>query len=364
MTTATTHPVNADHFDCLSEIVLQNKTAIKAIEDTNRTLQRPITDTKMQESSLENKSFGAYIRKGETAPLNTKEMSSTDSEGGYLIPQELSTNIAERLKERSFFRKLAKVTQISTDALETLSAENDLDVGWTQEKDSRDPTDTPACNKIRIIAHELYARPRATQRLIDDASINIEDWISNQITAQMAEKETAAFIKGDGQGKPHGFLHAAAAENSGVECVKSKKDGAFDDAKPEHTLLDMIHALKTPYLNGAAWIMSRSAEAQVRKLKEPNHMHYIWEPATRSGDTASLLGYPVYVTDHMPALAAGSQSIVFGNFKEAYHIVDRGDVHMLRDPYSAKPFVEFYTTKRVGGDLINSDALVTLKFAK
>jgi HK97 family phage major capsid protein len=326
---------------------------------------RPQMDTSGIEETKESSGFNAYIRKGDEGFLESKSMSgSSDPDGGYLVPDTLSKEIQTKLTEFSFFRNLAKTTHISSDVFESLVSDKDLDVGWTQEVGAHGETDTPSFQKIRIPVHEIYARPRATQRLIDDASVDIESWITQQISEQMAQKETAAFINGDGNGKPTGFLTYALNADKSLQLVKTGSDGGFSEEHPEYALFDMVHALKSAYLGKAAWVMSRSAEAAIRKMRDPNQMHYLWQPPVGSGKKATLLGYPVYVSDHMPKVENQSLSVAFGNFYEAYHIIDRQDVRLLRDPYSAKPFVEFYTTKRVGGDLVNNEALSVLNFAK
>ncbi len=372
-----------EHLDALGQQLDQHKTCIDSLNEKSTLAeelahkvtamekkmdayrldhQRPTTDTRAP-SWGEHKGFRSYVRQGDETWITKNMNASSPESGGVLVPQEVSEHVFSKLSETSFFRKIAKVTKISSEALDTLVAHNDLDVGWAKETDNREATTTPTFKKIHVPAHELYARIHATQRLIDDASIDIESWITQQVSQHIAQQETKAFIHGDGNGKPKGFLADAGAAD-GVQVIKTGKKGGFSDTNAIHTLFDIKSSLKSAYLSEAVWIMSRAAEAAVRKMKDPQNMQHLWQPAMKEGGQSSLLGYPVYITDHMPDLAndKASLSVAFGNFKEAYHIVDRQDMYILRDPYSHKPFVEFYVTKRVGGDVINPEAISVLNF--
>jgi len=313
--------------------------------------------------------FMAYVRKGHDFVLKSMN-GSEDSEGGYLVPQQITHTIQSRLQEASFFRQIARVTSISTDALELLMDQGEAAVGWAQEKDAREETALPELAKIHIPVHELYARPRATQRLLDDAFVNLEQWIAEKITEQMGTKETMAFISGDGEGKPKGFLAYPNTEDpkewGKIQTLKTGVPGGFPEDSPENCLIDLFHALKPAYLKDAVWLMSRTTQAFVRKLKDPSDTAFLWQPSLSASQLPTLMGYPVYITDHMPSPKEGEStpSIAFGNFKEAYQIVDRQGMHILRDPYSAKPYVEFYTTKRVGGDVVNFEAIKILAFGR
>ena len=316
------------------------------------------------ESAYATKAFGSYLRKGGASAFEMKKMSEgEDGEGGVLVPDEVSNDIHTKLTERSFMRKLARVTSISTNALDTLVSTKDMDVGWIDEASERAETGSPEFKKIKIPASEMYARLHVTQRLIDDASVDIEAFVADHAADQMAKKETEAFLQGNGVNKPKGLLHYVG--NNEIKSVSTGANGAFEGEHPEHKLFELMNTLKTPYLQNAAWILSRSAASAIQKLKEPNQMHFLWQAPAGRETRPFLLGHPVYITDYLPALNGeeATTSALFGNFKEGYQIVDRQDVHVVRDPYSKKPFVEFYTTKRVGGDVINAEAMVALKFA-
>ena len=292
-----------------------------------------------------------------------------DTDGGYLIPQVIATRISHELRDLCPIRALASVISISSSAVELLVDRESPEVGWVAETEERPETKAPNLAKIRIPVHELYAKPRATQKLLDDACINVEEWLASRIAGKMAQVENQAFLRGDGNNKPKGFLayetvKRADLEWGKIEHVMTGKDGAFMDQDPADVLIDAIYAMKSEYQRGAVWLMSASAHASIRRLKDKNGL-YVWQPGLSLETGPTLLGHKVVIIDDMPVLNPGdvSDSIVFANLKEGYQIVDRMGTRVLRDPFSAKPYVEFYTTKRVGGDVINFDAFKVIKFA-
>lgn len=325
-------------------------------------LLRPATATHTEYTQ---KAFGQFLRKGAAAPEIKSLSGNNDPDGGFLVPTEVSSSIHERLNELSFFRQIAAITPVSVNDFEALVSTKNADVGWTDETSARIDTDGPQFTKVKIPAHEIYARLTITQRLIDDSSVDLESWINAHITRHMAQKETDAFLNGDGTNKPKGILSCIGVGADKISALTTGRNGGFKDDSGSDALLNLMGNLKTPYLQGACWIMSRSAEIAIRKLKDPNQMHFIWQAPQGNDTQAKLFGYPVYITDYMPALTAEKNrySVLFGNFKEGYQITDRQDVNILRDQYSKKPFVEFYTTKRVGGDVINPDAIKALNFS-
>ncbi len=335
---------------------------------------RPSTETASEPFCGHHNAFMEYVRKGFDAPLldyERKSLSSTtDRDGGYLVPSGLNDRLYTTLQTASVMRELASVSEISSSALEMLIDKDSPGVGWVAETDQRVETNTPELAKIRVPVHEMYAKPRATQNLLDDANLNVEDWLSHKIAQKMAAMENTAFISGDGKNKPKGILFYETAakdkwEWGKLEEVKTGADGSFKDQYEIETLLILFHCLKTPYLSGASWLMSRTAQIGLRKLKDPGSHQYLWQPPLGGMSNPTLLGHPVVISDDMPSLTPGtaSKSIIFGNFKEGYQIVDRTGMRVLRDPYSAKPYVEFYATRRVGGDVLNFEALKILNFA-
>ena len=316
--------------------------------------------------------FFHYVRKGDETKLNQLEAKSlntaTDTDGGFLIPQVISARIGRELKDLSPIRALASMISISSSAVELLVDKESAEVGWVAETEERKEPASPNLAKIRIPVHELYAKPRATQKLLDDACINIEEWLANRIATKMAQVENQAFLRGNGMNKPRGILDYPTVKRADLawgrmEHMVTGANGAFTDDDPADVLIEAIYAMKAEYQRGAVWLMSPSAHAAVRRLKDKNGL-YLWQPGLGIEPVPTLLGHKVVIIEDMPVLnsTSASNSIVFANLKEGYQIVDRMGTRVLRDPFSAKPYVEFYTTKRVGGDVINFDAFKVIKF--
>lgn len=335
--------------------------------------QRPAIDQEADPFPNHTHAFMDYIRKGVDAPLHHYEQKSlsttTDRDGGYLVPSGLHDRLYSTLQSTSIMRSLANVREISSSALEMLIDKDSADAGWVAETEEREETKTPELAKMRIPVHEMYARPRATQKLLDDANVNVEDWLAQKIAQKMATMENEAFLQGDGDNKPKGILSYETCslrdwEWGKLEETPSGEDGGFPDEGAANVLLDLFHSLKAPYLTGASWIMSRATQGILRTLRDPDNHQYLWQPPLAGVPTPTLLGYPIHLCDDMPSLVAGvpSKSILFGNFQEGYQIVDRTGMRVLRDPYSSKPYVEFYTTRRVGGDVLNFEAIKVLNF--
>ncbi len=331
---------------------------------------RPGYDLKTgEEGEISQKAFTAFLRKGD-GNVETKALSRGEEPGSYMLPHPVQERITHHLETGSTFRSIARVMNISSGSAEIILDRNLPNVGWVGETEERGETQAPTLAKMTIPVHEIYAKPKATQTLLDDSVVNLEDWLVSRVAEKMVRLENEAFILGDGDKKPKGFLayetvEKAAWEWGKIEHLKTGVEGGFQEDAGADTLLDLMERLKTQYLAGSMWIMSRSAHTVVRKLMDHTTGHHLWQPSLAEGAPATLLGYPVLVLDEMPALVAkrASKSIAFGNFKEAYQIVDRLNMNVLRDPYSAKPYVEFYVTKRVGGDVINFEAIKVLNFA-
>ena len=308
-------------------------------------------------------SFHQFLRTGESSSF-CKGLSSSTASGVITLPQMHHEIVEKALPDYSPLRKLARTTQIASDSLELLVDHGNGDVGWVLEKDEREETTPPELAKIKIQTHEMYARPRASQKLLDDVGIDLESWITTKIAWQMGRIENQAFILGNGEGKPKGFLtyplcNVGKGTFGTLESLPTKSDGALENSD---VLIDLFHSMKPEYLEGSVWLMSRATLNMVRKLKDKQN-NYLYHIPVISGEKGTLLGHEVIITDDMPAPEKDSMSIVFANFSHAYHIVERQDIQVLRDPYSAKPYIEFYATKRIGGDVINFDAIKVLRFS-
>ncbi len=317
-----------------------------------------ISDPFMGEGDHELKSF---MRTG----IQTKALSSGDESGAFLLARPIQDHIQQRLILNGGIRRLARSTTISTDAIELLIDKKAGDVGWVAETQDRDETSTPELFKHRIAVHEIYAKPRMSQKLLDDAVINIESWLVEKVSYTMHRHENAAFVNGDGAGKPKGFMsyplvNVGEGEWGKIEAVKTGVNGAIVDLD---ALYYAIEAMRPELLDGAVWYVARSAVTQLRRLKTMDGIP-IWQPSLTLREPDLLLGYPVVVSDDMPNVRSGTACtpMILANFKQGYQVVDRHEMRLLRDPYSAKPFVEFYATKRVGGDVINFDAFKAVLF--
>ena len=264
-------------------------------------------------------------------------------------------------------REIASVQTVSAGVFRKPVSTAGVEAGWVAETAARPETDPATLALLEFPSADLYACPAATQSLLDDAMIDLDEWLAAEVEDAFAAQETEAFVNGDGTNKPKGFLSyttvADASQTWGeIGYVASGAAGGFAAANPADKLIDLIYAPKAQYRPNGRFVMNRKTVSAVRKFKDADG-NYIWSPATRPGETASLLGYAVTEIETMPDIGANSLSIAFGDFQRGYLIVDRAGVRVLRDPYSAKPYVLFYTTKRVGGGVQNFDAIKVMKFA-
>jgi HK97 family phage major capsid protein len=316
-----------------------------------------------EDKNVDEINFVNYVKSGQ------KSLTSSDgNSGSYLIPESVVRSIQEKISRNNCMRNLCKITSIRNDNLEILLDKKDGEAGWVSEVQERSETETPELNRLQISVHEMYAKPRVSQKILDDSQINVEFWLSEKIADKFAMMENLSFIQGDGEGKPKGFLSYPRKKfgegNFGsLEEIATGIDGGLDSVD---VLIDTIGSLKTSYLNGCVWLMSRGALTCIKRLKDYVTDKHIWQPSANHDKADTLFGFPVVVSDDMPALVPSkkSTSIAFGNFYHGYQIVDRNDFNILRDPFSAKPFVEFYTTKRVGGDVVDFDAIKLINFSK
>lgn len=302
-----------------------------------------------------------YLRKGEGAMSEHEiKLLATDSDpdGGYWVTSGMSHQVIAKVFETSPMRNIATVQTVSSDALEIPDDLNEADAGWTTERGVRSESNTPTIGTRRFPVHELYAMPKATQSLLDDARIDVESWLSAKVADKLSRLENTAFINGDGTGKPRGILTYPAGSTNPRQIQQVNSGSA--SALTADGLRTVAYALKSSYLKNARWVMSRATVEAISKLKDSTGQ-YLWQPSLEAGELQTLLGYPIERMEDMPTVAANSLSLGFGDFRQAYTIVDRMGVRVLRDPFSAKPFVLFYTTKRTGGDVTNFEALVIQK---
>jgi HK97 family phage major capsid protein len=315
--------------------------------------------------------FDAYVRKGETHQLRDLEAKAlsvgSDPDGGYLVPDELERAVNRAVQNVSPIRAIAGVRQVSGSVYKKPFAITGAETGWVAETAARPETDTPTLAELSFPTMELYAMPAATSALLDDSAVNIDEWIAEEVRDAFAQQEGAAFITGNGSAKPKGFLDYTKIDNASwvwgdIGFIKTGVDGAFASSSPGDKLIDLAYTVKSGYRGNGTFVFNRATQAVIRKMKDGDG-NYLWQPAAKAGDASMLMGYPVAESEDMPAIATNSYSVAFGDFRRGYLIVDRVGIRVLRDPYSSKPYVLFYTTKRVGGGVQDFDAIKLLKFA-
>ncbi len=321
-------------------------------------------------ASEHKQAFEAYVRGGNETSLRRFEEKAwsniSGSQGGYMVPAETAIEIGRRLAQISPIRGIAGLMTVSSNVYRKPFATNGLATGWVADDAARPQTATPTLSELQFPTMELYAMPAATPTLLEDAAVDIDAWIAAEVETAFAEQEGTAFVNGDGVNKPRGFLnHPTVAESAwswgNLGHVATGVSGAFAATDPSDVLVDTIYALKAGYRQNAHFVMNRRTQAEIRKLKDADG-NYLWQPPASAGDKAMLMGFPVAESEDMPNIAANAKAIAFGDFGRGYLVVDRAGVRILRDPYSAKPYVLFYTTKRVGGGIQDFDAIKVVKF--
>lgn len=336
------------------------------LDKVARAATRPVIDGSQASDSPEVKGFvEGYLRRGRETEL--KSLSGINpADGGYAVPRRIDALIAAQLLDISPIRTIAQVVQTGTAGYRKLVATGGTASGWVSEAAPRPETASPSFAEIAPPAGDLYANPAASQAMLDDAAFDIESWLANEIALEFARAEGTAFVKGSGTNQPEGFLTAAkATAEDGVRAFGSLQYigsgsatglGSALDAK----LIDIIHALKSGHRQGACFVMNSTTLASVRKLKTADGA-FLWQPGLVEGQPDRLLGYPVIEAEDMPDVAGGAFPIAFGNFRHGYLIAEHSATRVLRDPFSNKPFVHFYATRRIGGKVLDSNAIKLLK---
>ncbi|MCK0126717.1 phage major capsid protein, partial [Gelidibacter sp. F2691] len=319
------------------------------------------------------KAFEAYVRSGDDdalrgIDLEGKAMSSAvAADGGYLVDPITADTIKGVLNSAASLRSVANVVNVEGTAYDVLIDQGDLITGWASETGSTAETGTPQIDRISIPLHELSALPKVSQRLLDDSAFDIESWLAGRIADKFSRAESGAFINGDGVEKPVGILNHTIVDNAtwswgDLGYVATGEAGDFNATNPADAIFDLIYALGADYRANSVFVMNSKTVGAVRKLKDADG-RFLWSDATVAGEPARLIGYPVLVVEDMPDIGADSHSIAFGDFAAGYTIAERPDTRILRDPFSAKPHVLFYATKRVGGDVSDFAAIKLLKFS-
>lgn len=324
-----------------------------------------------QSRGLDHKAaFEGYVRRGDSNLMRSFEGKAlsvgSDTDGGYVVPEETERSINRALRGISPIRAIAGVRQVSGSVYKKPFAVTGPETGWVAETAPRPETDGPALTELAFPTVELYAMPAATQSLLDDAAVDIDQWIAEEVRLAFAAQEGKAFVSGDGVNKPKGFLSYTTADNADwswgkIGTVSTGAAGAFPATDPADKLIDVTYSVKAGYRANAQFVMNRATQSVVRKMKDGDG-NYLWQPSGKAGEPSMLMGYPVVESEDMPDIEEDSHAIAFGDFGRGYLIVDRVGIRVLRDPYSAKPYVLFYTTKRVGGGVQDFEAIKLMKF--
>lgn len=325
------------------------------------------------EEAPHQKAFAAYLRSGdddglrglvlEGKALNTQ----VSAEGGYLVDPQTSETIRGVLKATASIRQIANVVNVEGTSFDVLVDHSEMGSGWATETAALSETGTPQIDRISIPLHELSAMPKASQRLLDDSAFDIEGWLAGRIADKFARAEAAAFVNGDGVDKPTGFLtHASVPEETwswgNLGYVATGNDGDFAASNASDAIVDLVYALDAEYRANATFVMNSKTAGAVRKMKDADG-RFLWTDGLQAGEPARLMGYPVLIAEDMPDIASDAHAIAFGDFRNGYTIAERPELRVLRDPFSAKPHVLFYASKRVGGDVSDFAAIKLLKFA-
>ncbi len=318
------------------------------------------------------KAFAAYLRSGDDDALRGLEVeakalsTAVAADGGYLVDPQTAESIASVLRGASSLRAISKVVNVEATAYDVLVDHTDIGAGWADETTATSETTTPQFDRISIPLHELSALPKASQRLLDDSAFDVEGWLAETIADKFSRTEAAAFIGGDGVDKPTGFLTYTAVDNDSwtwgnLGYVATGTDGDFNTNDPADAIVDLVYALGSRYRGNANFVMNSKTAGAVRKMKDADG-RFLWTDGIAAGEPARLMGYPVLIAEDMPDIASDETAIAFGNFTSGYTIAERPDLRILRDPFSAKPNVLFYATKRIGGDVSDFAAIKLLKF--
>ena len=337
------------------------------LDKVSRAAARPALDGGAGPSPEIKGFVDGYLRLGRTSELKSFS-TAVPGDGGYAVPREIDAAITVQLRKLSPIRSIAQVVQTGTSGYRKLVATTATASGWVSETAARPMTGTPTFNEIVPPTGELYANPAASQAMLDDAMFNLEEWLASEIAMEFARAEGAAFVNGSGTNQPKGFLQAPTANTTdavrpfGTLQFSVTGNATGLGTSPELKLIDLVHSLKAGHRQGASWVMNSATLAEVRKLKAADGT-FIWQPGILDGAPARLLGYPVIEAEDMPDIAANAFPMAFGNFKAGYLIAERAATTILRDPFTNKPYVHFYAVKRIGGQVLDSEAIKLLKIS-
>ncbi|NKB27551.1 MAG: phage major capsid protein [Rhodobacteraceae bacterium] len=357
----------------ISDKLSKQEERLTMLTKTSEPTRRPALAAPESAAAPHQKAFEAYVRSGDDDALRGQELegkamsTAVAGDGGYLVDAVTSEQINSVLNSTASIRAIASVVAVEATSYDVLIDSADVGAGWASEAGPQMESSTPQIERIAIPLHELSAMPKASQRLLDDSAFDIEGWLAGRIADKFAEAEAGAFVNGDGVDKPTGFLtHTQVADASwswsNLGYVATGVDGGFDGTNPADAIIDLVYALGARYRAGASFVMNSKTAGAVRKIKDSDG-RFLWSDGLAAGEPARLLGYPVLIAEDMDDIATDAAAIAFGDFALGYTIAERPDLRVLRDPFSAKPHVLFYATKRVGGDVSDFAAIKLLKFS-
>jgi len=348
----------------------QQEERLTMLDRKSVTMGRPALASAAEAEAPHQKAFEAYVRSGDDDALRGLHLegkamnTSIAADGGYLVDPQTADTVKSVLRANASIRQIANVVNVEATSFDVLVDRTDVGSGWSSETGSVAETGTSTFDRISIPLHELSALPKASQRLLDDAAFDIEGWLAGRIADKFARAEAAAFVNGDGLDKPRGFLTHTLVDNiiwdwGNIGYIPTGVDGDIGGADK---IVDLVYALGAQYRGSASFVMNSKTAGAVRKLKDADG-RFLWSDGLAAAEPARLLGYPVLIAEDMPDIATDAAAIAFGDFGSGYTVAERPDLRILRDPFSAKPNVLFYATKRVGGDVSDFAAIKVLKFS-
>ena len=351
----------------------QQEERLNMLDRKQMTYARPALSAHAELDVPHKKAFAAYVRSGDDdgmrgLTLEGKAMSSAvAADGGYLVDPQTADSIRTMLVSTSSLRAIANVVQVEATSFDVLIDRSEVGSGWATETVATSETSSPIIERISIKLHELSAMPKASQRLLDDSAFDVEGWLAGKIATRFIRAEAAAFINGDGVDKPKGILLPAKVSNSSwawgsLGYVATGAASDFATTNSVDCIISLVYSLGANYRSNASFLMNSKTSGAVRKMKDADG-RFMWSDGLAAGEPARLMGYPVMICEDMPDIAANAYAIAFGDFNAGYTIAERPDLRILRDPFSAKPNVLFYASKRVGGDVTDFAAIKLLKIA-
>lgn len=351
----------------------QQEERLTMLQAKTMTYGRPVLSTAVETDEPHQKAFNAYLRHGDDEALRGLALegkalsTAVAADGGFLVDPRTADTVKSMLVSTGSIRSIATVVTVDAANYDVLIDRSDVGTGWVTETGSVSETATPLIERISIRLHQLAAMPKASQRLLDDSAFDVEGWLAGKIASRFIRSESAAFVNGDGVDKPKGFLLPPKVTNAtwtwgSLGYVASGAAGDFRTTNAVDCIVDLVYALAAPYRANATFVMNSRTAGAVRKMKDADG-RFMWADGLAVAEPPRLMGYPVLICEDMPDIAANAHAIAFGDFAAGYTIAERTELRILRDPFSAKPHVLFYATKRVGGDISDYAAIKLLRFA-